>query len=265
MNQPLDSGYVSDLALACELADIADAISLARYRARDLVVDTKPDRTFVTEADRAAERAIRDRIAHERPEHVVSGEEFGEVRGGTHRWIVDPIDGTANYLRGVPVWAALLALEVHGELVVAVVSAPALHRRWWATRGGGAFMVNEAGGAEPISVSGISALEDAQVLYSDSPDRKAVEAGYARLSERVWRTRGFGDFWQHMLVAEGAAEAAIDPGGLKEYDLAAPRLIVEEAGGRLTDLDGVATACGGSGVSTNGLVHDEVLEILRAP
>lgn len=253
-----------ELALALELADVADAITLAQFRSRDFVVETKPDRTFVTDADRAAELEIRDRLGNHRPHHVVSGEEYGEVTDGTHRWIVDPIDGTANYLRGVPVWATLIALEAHGDLVVAVVSAPALGQRWWAIRGGGAFMKRGRGRATALSVSGIASVGDAHVLTSGDAGMLALEPGYGRLRDRAWRTRGFGDFWQHMLVAEGAAEVAIDPVGLQEYDLAAPRLVVEEAGGRFSDLAGVSTACGGSAVSSNGLVHDEVLAILGA-
>lgn len=252
------------LALAFDLCDLADEITLGSFRAPDLEVGTKPDRTFVTEADRSAERAIRDGIARVRPDDVVSGEEYGHLDGGDFRWIVDPIDGTNNYLRGVPVWATLLALEVHGDLAVAVVSAPALHRRWWATRGSGAFMTDEGGAVVPLRVSSIADLSDAHVLYSsDGVAASPLARGYEQLQLRSWRSRGFGDFWQHMLVAEGAAEVAIDPVGLQEYDLAAPRLVVEEAGGRLTDLAGIATARGGAGISTNGLLHDEVLAILH--
>ncbi len=258
MNNGLpDCPFVDELTFALELADAADTLTLARFRATDLVVDRKPDRTPVTEADRAAEQVIRDLVGEHRPGHVVSGEEYGEVLEAPMRWIVDPIDGTANYLRGVPIWATLLALELDGELVVAVVSAPAMGQRWWATRGGGAF---DSSGRR-LQVSQIADLADAQVLTS-SDDLNAGLPGYPRLREKVWRTRGFGDFWQHILVAQGAAEVAMDP-VLAEYDIAAPTLIVAEAGGRTTDLSGIAGTRRNAGYSSNGILHDEVLAILR--
>ena len=244
-----------DLALALELADLADAITLERYLATDLIVETKPDLTPVTEADQAAERAIRERLATARPGDAIIGEEFGTTAEAQRQWVIDPIDGTKNYVRGIPVWATLIALR--GE--VAVVSAPALHRRWWAARGQGAFA-----DARPIRVSHVADLADAQLLWSGVEEWEAVGRTEAvlNLARRCWRSRGLGDFWQYMLVAEGAAEIALDP-EVKLWDLAAPQLIVEEAGGRFTDMSGVPRPDGGSGLATNGLLHDAVLEAVR--
>ena len=244
-----------DLALALELADLADAITLERYRASDLVVETKPDLTPVTEADRAAEEAIRERLASVRPGDAVVGEEYGGTAEAERRWIVDPIDGTKNFVRGIPVWATLIALED----VAAVVSAPALHRRWWAARGKGAF----ADDGRPVHVSSVRDLGDAQLLWSGIEEWDGVGRTDAmlELARACWRTRGLGDFWQYMLVAEGAAEIALDP-EVKLWDLAAPQLIVEEAGGRFTDLSGLPRADGGSGIATNGLLHEAALEIV---
>jgi histidinol-phosphatase len=257
----------ADLSLALALADLADEITLGRFRATDLAVETKPDATPVTEADRAVETALRARLADDRPGDAILGEEYGASDGlaGARRWIVDPIDGTKNYLRGVPVWATLLALEEHGEVTLGVVSAPALHRRWWAERGGGAFLDDGLPGApRPIHVSGVRALEDAHFSFGGLEDW--TETGWRdallALGARCWRTRGFGDLWSYMLVAEGGAEIGIDP-TVSLWDLAAPKIIVEEAGGRFTDFSGAARADGGSGVATNGLLHDAVLELVR--
>jgi histidinol-phosphatase len=248
-----------DLALALELADLADAITLERYLASDLVVETKPDLTPVTEADQAAERAIRERLASARPDDAIIGEEFGTTAAGDRQWVIDPIDGTKNYVRGIPVWATLIALRDDA----AVVSAPALQRRWWAARGSGAF----ADGRR-IHVSAVHELSDAQLLWSGVEEWDALGRTEAvlNLARSCWRSRGLGDFWQYMLVAEGAAEIALDP-EVKLWDLAAPQLIVEEAGGRFTDLGGVPRPDGGSGLATNGLLHDSVLELvgLRRP
>jgi histidinol-phosphatase len=249
----------TELALALELADEADRISLARFRADDLVVQTKPDLSPVTEVDRAVERAIRARLAVERPGHGVVGEEFGSDGGAGARWIIDPIDGTKNYVRGMPVWGTLLALELDGELAVGVVSAPALGRRWWAARGEGAF----ADGRR-IGVSKVARVEDAFLSHAslDGWVRLGREPAFLDLAHRVWRTRGIGDFWQHLLVAEGAIDVALDP-EVELWDIAPLLVIVEEAGGRLTDLGGAATADGSSAVTTNGLLHDEVLAALE--
>jgi histidinol-phosphatase len=254
----------TDLALAHELADAADAITTARFRADDLVVETKPDLTPVSEADTAVERELRRHLSTARPRDEVLGEEYGasEDQGASRRWIVDPIDGTKSYVRGVPVWATLLALEEDGELILGMVSAPALGRRWWGVTGQGAF-ARENGHQRRLHVSGVRELGDAQLCFSDFGGWAADGRlpALLRLSARCWRTRGFGDFWQHMLVAEGAAEIAVDP-GVSLWDLAAILVVVREAGGRMTDLDGVERADGGDGVSTNGLLHDGVLAAL---
>jgi histidinol-phosphatase len=248
-----------DLAFAFELADLADAITLDRYLADDLVVETKPDRSPVTEADRAVEQALRKRIGEERPGHGVVGEEFGADQPGNTRWILDPIDGTKNYLRGVPVWATLIGLERDGAVVAGVVSAPALHRRWWAARGEGSFV-----NGRRIRVSRVTDLSDAVLSYASlgSWEQHGLGEQFLTLARACWRTRAFGDFWSHMLVAEGAADLAVEP-EVNLWDLAAPQVIVEEAGGRFTDLGGTPTPAGGSVVSTNGLLHDRVLATLR--
>ena len=249
----------ADLCFALELADLADAITTERFQAADLVVETKPDQTPVTEADRAVEQALRKRIGEERPGHGVVGEEFGADQPGRDRWILDPIDGTKNYLRGVPVWATLIALERDGRVEVGVVSAPALHRRWWAARGDGAF----ADGRR-IRVSRVADLSDAVLSHASiaSWEEHGLGEQFLALARGCWRTRGFGDFWSHMLVAEGAVDLAVEP-EVQLWDLAAPQVIVEEAGGRFTDLGGTPTPAGGSAVSTNGVLHDQVLRSLR--
>ena len=243
-----------DLRLAHDLADLADAVTLPRFRARDLVVETKPDLTPVSDADRAVERTLRAHLAAVAPGDAIVGEEYGASGSGARRWVVDPIDGTKNYVRGVPVWATLVALQVDGVVTTGVVSAPALGRRWWAARGEGAY----ADGL-PIRVSGVSALADAQFSYSSLG---GWGPGFFELARRCWRTRGFGDFWSHVLVAEGAVDVAAEP-TVSLWDLAALQVDVEEAGGRFTDLSGAARPDGGSAVSTNGLLHDEVLRILK--
>jgi histidinol-phosphatase len=254
-----------DLAIALELADVADEITLGRFRASDLIVDTKPDMTPVTEADRAVEQVLRERLAHAHPDDSVAGEEFGGADYGAagRRWIIDPIDGTKGYVRGMPIWATLLALEVDGEASVGVVSAPALGRRWWSSRGGGAWLTDGLSDApRRLQVSGVSSLDDAQLCYGGLDDWQRLD-DLLSLARRCWRTRGVGDVWSYMLVAEGAAEIGVDP-VVALWDLAAPRAIVEEAGGRFTDLTGAPRADGGSGLATNGLVHDSVLEIIGA-
>lgn len=269
----------ADLAFALELAELADSLSLPRFRAVDLHVETKPDLTPVTDADRAVERALRERIAAERPGGTVLGEEEGDeggpraAEGGSDlrpggggfaaaasspvRWILDPIDGTKNFLRGIPVWATLIALEREGHVVCGVASAPALGHRWWAARGEGAWRDGER-----INVSGIESLEDATVSFSRSSLVGGTEQ-VLELTRRAWHMQPFSDFWAHLLVAEGALEVSVEH-TLAPWDIAALQVIVEEAGGRLTDLAGQARIDGGSGVSTNGLLHDEVLALLRA-
>jgi histidinol-phosphatase len=249
----------ADLSFALELADLADAITTERFQADDLIVETKPDLSPVTEADRAVEQVLRKRIGEERPGHSVVGEEFGADDPGGARWILDPIDGTKNYLRGLPVWATLIALEREGRVEVGVVSAPALARRWWAARGDGAFV-----NGRRIRVSKIADLSDAVLSYASltSWEQHGLGEQFLTLARSCWRTRGFGDFWSHMLVAEGAADVAVEP-EVELWDLAAPQVIVEEAGGRLTDLGGTPTPAGGSVVSSNGLLHHRVLTTLR--
>jgi histidinol-phosphatase len=249
----------ADLSFALELADLADAITTERFQADDLIVETKPDLSPVTEADRAVEQVLRKRIGEERPGHSVVGEEFGADDPGGARWILDPIDGTKNYLRGLPVWATLIALEREGRVEVGVVSAPALARRWWAARGEGAFV-----NGRRIRVSKIADLSDAVLSYASltSWEQHGLGEQFLTLARSCWRTRGFGDFWSHMLVAEGGADLAVEP-EVELWDLAAPQVIVEEAGGRFTDLGGTPTPAGGSVVSTNGLLHDRVLTTLR--
>jgi histidinol-phosphatase len=267
-------GAPDDLALALELADVADVITMARFRAEDLVVETKPDLTPVSEADRAVEQAMREHLASARPQDTVFGEEYGgadqaDATGGeggtaTRRWIVDPIDGTKGYVRRMQVWATLLALEDDGEMVAGVVSAPAMGRRWWAARGTGAFTTDVAGG-EPrgLRVSGIRELEDAQMCFGGFEEWRQTGRldVLLALSEACWRTRGYGDFWQYMLVAEGATEIALDP-AVALWDIAAPMVIVQEAGGRFTDFGGGVSAAGGDGIASNGLVHEAAREIL---
>ena len=248
-----------DLRLALELADLADSITMARYRAPDLAIETKPDLTPVTEADRAVEKALRDRLAIARPSDAILGEEYGATDGGgSRRWILDPIDGTKSYVRALSTWSTLIALEVDDEIVVGVVAMPALSRRWWAACGEGAF----ADGRR-IRVSRIAALADSQLAWSGVEDWD--EAGrfdsVLALARACWRTRGVGDAWQYMLVAEGSAEIALDP-IVSVWDMAAVKVIVEQAGGRFTDMRGLATADGGSGIATNGLVHEAALEFV---
>jgi histidinol-phosphatase len=258
------SAHSEDLALALELTDAADAMTLARFGAEDLVVETKPDLTPVSEADKAVEQALRARLAEVRPRDVVIGEEYGGEGDGARRWIVDPIDGTKSYVRGIPVWGTLLALEQDGEVVVGVASAPALGRRWWAAKGEGAF-ARDGLRSDPrrLHVSGVRALEDAHLCFGGLEEWRAAGRldALVELSARCWRSRGYGDLLTYMLVAEGAAEIAADP-EVSLWDVAAPKIIVEEAGGRFTDLDGVPTAGGGSGIATNGLLHDAARAII---
>ena len=242
-----------DLALALRLAQAADEISLGRFRARDLVVETKADATPVTDADTAVEAAIRALLAEERPEDGILGEEEGDLTGATsRRWIVDPIDGTRNYSRGIPVWATLIALEEEGVVRLGVVSAPALHRRWWAERGGGAHV-----DGDQIRVSAVRRVEDAVLTF-------ALEHPLPGLAAQAWHSRGYGDFWGHMLVAEGAADGCIDAIGVSPWDLAALQPIVEEAGGTFTDFAGERRIDGGSAISSNGHVHAALLEAAAA-
>jgi histidinol-phosphatase len=259
-----DADLTADLALALELADLADAISLPLYRSASLEVRHKADRSHVTQADTGVEQAIRRRLAAARPDHAVLGEEEGLLgpSDSPWRWVIDPIDGTANYVKGVPIWATLIALQHHGRGVVGVGSAPALGRRWWAADGLGAH----ADGGR-VHVSDVDGLADAHLCYSDvgsfiEHGSEALGAALVALTRRVWRARGLGDFWQHLLVAEGAFDAACEP-IVSLWDLAAIDVIVREAGGTFTNLAGAPGPDGGSAVSSNGLLHAAVLEALR--
>ena len=237
---------LTDLHLALALADAADAITMRSFRST-FTVRTKADQTPVTEVDEAVEREIRAILERERPDDGIVGEEFGGRGSAARRWIIDPIDATKNFIRGIPVFGTLIALDG----VIGVVSAPALHRRWWASRGNGAFC-----NAVAIHVSSIDAIGEAMLASLEDGER------YLALMRACGRARGFGDFWSHMLVAEGACEIAVDP-QVAHWDMAAVQVIVEEAGGRFTTLGGEARADGGSGVSTNGRLHDAVLRYFR--
>jgi histidinol-phosphatase len=253
-----------DLAVALELADIADAITSVRFRAADLKVTTKPDLTPVTEADTEVERALRERLASIRPGDSIVGEEYGDSGSAARRWIIDPIDGTAGYLRGLPIWGTLLALEEDGEVEVGVVSAPALHRRWWAMRGRGAFVDDGlSDGPRPIHVSAVADLADAHLCLSATVEWEAIGRldAILELERSCWRTRGPGDLWPYMLVAEGVVEVALDP-QVSVWDLAATQVIVEEAGGTFTDLSGARTIARGDAIATNGLLHEAALAII---
>jgi histidinol-phosphatase len=254
-----------DLIFALTLADAADAITRSRFLARDLVVERKPDRSPVTDADTAVEDAVRELLAARRPGDVVVGEERGGVIGATGRsWVLDPIDGTKNFLRGVPAWATLIALVVDGHPRVGVISAPALGRRWWAATGEGAWTSDPDGGRRRVSVSGVRDLADAYLSTTDlgSWVRYHSREHYLRLVDACWETRAFGDFWQHCLVAEGSMDLAAEP-IVNPWDVAAVQVLVEEAGGTFTDLSGAARFDGGSALSSNGHLHAAALGVLR--
>jgi histidinol-phosphatase len=239
---------------------------MGRFRALDLRVDTKPDLTPVTDADRSAEEAIRSTLRRARPRDAVTGEEFGAVGHGPRRWLLDPIDGTKNFVRGVPVWATLIALMDGDEVVAGVVSAPALGRRWWAATGTGAYTGKSLSAASRLAVSGVTSLSDASLSYSSLGgwEDRGLSKPFLELTREVWRTRAYGDFWSYMLVAEGAVDVACEP-EVALHDLAAPAIVVTEAGGRFTDLGGRPGPAGGSALATNGLLHEDVLERLSPP
>lgn len=251
-----------EVALAC--CDAADEIALASFRSA-LDVTRKADQSLVTAADRAIEQLIRDQIARRFPDHGLVGEEHGSERlGAAARWYIDPIDATHNFVRGIPIFATLVAVEVAGELQLGVVSAPALGSRWFAWRGGGAWKGRSPAGAQRIRVSTVDRLEEAQLLYRSLRNMRATSAaaGFERLVGRVQRDRGFGDFWGYMLVAEGAAEAMIES-DVDPWDLAAPHLIVQEAGGRCTDFEGQLAIDTGDSLASNGRLHEALLAELR--
>jgi histidinol-phosphatase len=256
--------YSDDLGLALTLADAADAITTARYGAADLIVEAKPDLTPVSDADRAVEVAIRERLRLDRPNDAVSGEEFGSVGTGSRRWVIDPIDGTKSFVRRVPVWATLIALLDGDEPVVGVVSAPSLNRRWWAAKGAGAWASTGRGEPRRLAVSAVTALEDASLSYASigAWAERGRRDAFVALTERVWRSRAYGDFWSYMLVAEGAVDVAAEP-ELSLWDMAALAPIVAEAGGRFTGVDGVPGIHQGNAAVSNGLLHDQLIAALR--
>jgi histidinol-phosphatase len=256
--------YDDDLRLAHVLADAADSLTLSRFRAQDLRVETKPDLTPVTDADRTVEESIRGTLSRARPRDAVSGEEFGDTGHGPRRWVLDPIDSTKNFLRGVPVWATLIALMDGDKVVAGLVSAPSLNRRWWAATGSGAYTGKSLSSATRMAVSKVAAIEHASLSFSSLSGWSALdrEEAFLSLSRSVWRTRAFGDFWSYMLVAEGAVDIATEP-EVALHDLAAPAIIVTEAGGRFTNLSGEDGPAGGSAIATNGLLHDTVVSRLR--
>ena len=271
------SDLLDDLALAHALADLADAITLERYQAQDLVITNKPDNTPVTDADRAVETAIREALATHRHNDGLVGEEFGSDKGSSGRyWVIDPIDGTKNFMRGVPTWATLIALvhvDASGseEVILGIASAPALARRWAAAKGHGAtvrFTAEQVDSTEhsinekKISVSKVSSLGDASISYSDFIGWGERLEPFQKMLATAWRTRGIGDFWSHMLVAEGAVDVAIEP-SLAVWDMAALDIIVREAGGTFTNTAGQNGPFGGSGVSTNGVLHNAVINGLN--
>ncbi|GLX02906.1 histidinol-phosphatase [Microtetraspora sp. NBRC 16547] len=257
------SDYSDDLRLAHVMADAADDITMRRFRAVDLKVDTKPDLSPVSDADRAVEESIRGALRRARPRDAIVGEEFGKTGYGMRSWVIDPIDGTKNYVRGVPVWATLIALMEEGKVVVGVVSAPALGRRWWAAKGGGAWTGRSLTKATRCEVSGVGRIADASLSYSSLSgwEEQGRLDNMLDLMRGVWRTRAYGDFWSHMLVAEGAVDISAEP-ELSPWDMAALTVIVEEAGGTCTAVDGTAPLDGGSLVCSNGLLHSEVLKQL---
>jgi histidinol-phosphatase len=252
--------HADDLAVAMRLADAADEITMSRFLASDLVVDRKPDRSPVTDADTAVEDTVREILAELRPDDSILGEERGGSIGEGRTWVLDPIDGTKNFLRGNPVWATLIALVDGGTPVVGVVSSPAMPRRWFASAGGGAWL-----GARQLRVSGVASLSDAFLSTTDlgSWTRYHSREAYVSLVDACWESRAFGDFWHHVLVAEGALDLSVDPAA-NPWDLAAVQVIVTEAGGRFTDLLGRPGFEHGNGLASNGLLHDAALAILQA-
>ncbi len=252
--------YDDDLRLAHVLADAVERVTMSRFRAADLQVESKPDLTPVTDADRAAEELIRLQLKRTRPRDAVEGEEFETTGHGQRRWVIDPIDGTKNFVRGVPVWATLISLVDEGQPVLGVVAAPALQRRWWAAIGSGAWSGRSLTSATRISVSSVNSLGDASMSYSSLSGwhERGRRDDLLALMDDCWRTRAYGDFWSYMLVAEGAVDIAAEP-ELEVYDMAALVPIVTEAGGRFTGLDGTPGCWSGNALATNGLLHDEVL------
>ncbi len=255
-----------DLLLALNIVDRVDELTMERFNSADLVVETKPDLTPVSDADQNAEKIVRDLLERARPGDEIYGEEQGgSLEHSARRWILDPIDGTKNFVRGVPVWATLLALEMNGEIVLGVVSAPALGRRWWAAKGMGAFLRVGTGKAQPIHVSGVWRIEDASLSYSSLTgwEQRGQSDSFHELATACWRSRAYGDFWSYMMVAEGIVDIATEP-ELELYDMAALVPIVVEAGGTFTSLEGEPGPWGTSAIASNALLHEAALEVLGA-
>jgi histidinol-phosphatase len=259
----MPSDYTDDLRLAHVLADDADSTAQARFKALDLHVMTKPDLTPVTDADHSVEEGIRRVLSRARPRDAVQGEESGSTGHSQRRWVVDPIDGTKNFVRGVPVWASLISLMVDDEVVVGVVSAPMLNRRWWAMKDGGAWTGKSLLRASACQVSDVSRVEDASLSYSSLHgwDERGRLEDFLSLSRRCWRTRAYGDFWSYMLLAEGAIDIAAEP-ELKLWDMAALDIVVREAGGTFTSLAGQPGPWGDNALATNGRLHDAAMAYL---
>lgn len=255
--------FTDDLRLAHVLADNADSITMKRFKAQDLKVSTKPDMTEVTDADVDVEEALRATLKKARPRDAVHGEEGEDTGWGPRRWIIDPIDGTRNFVRGVPVWASLIALSVDDRIVASVVSAPALNRRWWAHEGAGAWTGTTLLRGQQIQVSKVTSVEDASMSYSSLNGwiSSGRGQGFVNLLRDCWRTRAYGDFWSYMLVAEGAVDCAMEP-DLALHDMAALDIIVREAGGQFTNIDGQPGVRGPGAIASNGLLHDELVERL---
>jgi histidinol-phosphatase len=261
----MPTNFTDDLRLAHVLADDADSITTSRFRAQDLHVVTKPDLTPVTDADEAVEESIRRTLSRARSRDAVLAEEHGSTGFSQRRWVVDPIDGTKNFVRGVPVWATLISLMVEDEVVVGVVSAPSLNRRWWASKDGGAWTGRSLLNATACHVSDVGRLDDASLSFSSLSgweERGRLE-DFLALSRRCWRTRAYGDFWSYMLLAEGALDVAAEP-ELALHDMAALDVVVREAGGAFTSLDGTPGPLGGNALATNGRLHDQALAFLGA-
>lgn len=255
--------YDDDLRLAHVIADQVDAQTMMRFKAQDLDIQTKPDDTPVTDADRSAEDIVRSQLGRARPRDAIVGEEFGSTGRGSRQWVIDPIDGTKNFMRGVPVWATLIALLDDGEPVLGLVSAPALQRRWWAALGSGAWTGRSLSAATKITTSQIRSLDQASLSYSSLAGWEKLDLldSFLDLTEAVWRTRAYGDFWSYMLLAEGALDIACEP-ELALHDMAALVPIVTEAGGRFTSLAGADGPFGGNAVATNSHLHDDVMQFL---
>lgn len=259
------SSFADDLALALELADLADSLTMERFEATDLKVDSKPDMSPVSDADLACEELLRGKLTDARPSDAILGEEFGgEAVHEGRQWVIDPIDGTKNFVRGVPVWATLISLLVDGEPVVGVISAPALARRWYAARESGAWRSFNGGSPKKLAVSGVSSLADASLSFSslEGWEARDLRGKFIALTDSTWRLRGYGDFFSYCLVAEGAVDIAAEP-EVSLWDLAALSVLVSEAGGRFTSLAGQDGPHGGDALATNGTLHDDVLDALR--